>query len=47
MAMANQPEAVEEAWLALAQNRFEELRSGKVLGIPAEEVFAELRKEFP
>jgi putative addiction module component (TIGR02574 family) len=38
-------EAVEMLWVAEAERRFEELRSGVVHGIPAREVFAELRSE--
>jgi putative addiction module component (TIGR02574 family) len=41
------PAIVEAAWCAEVQRRFEEMRSGKVVGIPAEKVFAELRKQFP
>jgi len=32
-----------EAWADEADRRFEELRSGRVKGIPAEEVFARIR----
>ena len=31
---------VEELWLAEAERRLEELRSGKTQGVPAEEAFA-------
>ena len=41
------PEDIEAAWLAVAQRRSEELRSGKVVGIPADQVMAELREQFP
>jgi putative addiction module component (TIGR02574 family) len=41
------PEVVEAAWRVEVQRRFEEMQNGKVAGIPAEEVFAELRKQFP
>ena len=34
---------VEKAWLKEAQRRFEELRSGVVEGIPAEDVFKSAR----
>lgn len=35
---------VEALWLAEAERRLEELRSGKVSGIPAEEAFARARR---
>lgn len=35
---------VEALWLAEAERRLEELRSGKVQGVPATEVFARARK---
>jgi len=35
---------IDEAWGAVAERRREELRSGRVQGIPAEEVFEEARK---
>jgi putative addiction module component (TIGR02574 family) len=35
-----------EAWERELERRSEELRSGKVKGIPASEVFAELRKRY-
>jgi putative addiction module component (TIGR02574 family) len=34
---------VEALWLAEAERRLEELRSGKVQGVPAEEAFAKAR----
>ena len=34
---------VEELWLAEAERRLEELRSGKATGVPAEEAFAKAR----
>lgn len=34
---------VEELWLAEAERRLEELRSGKAQGVPAEEAFAKAR----
>lgn len=34
---------VEELWLAEAERRLEELRSGKTRGVPAEEAFAKVR----
>lgn len=40
-------EAAESAWDAELERRLKEIESGAVVGIPAEEVFAELRKDFP
>jgi putative addiction module component (TIGR02574 family) len=37
------PEDIEKLWIAEAERRFQELRDGLVQGIPAREVFAELR----
>jgi putative addiction module component (TIGR02574 family) len=37
------PEEIEKLWIAEAERRFQELRKGVVQGIPAREVFAELR----
>ncbi len=37
---------IEKKWLAVAKRRLAELRSGKVKGIPAEQVFAQLRKRL-
>jgi len=37
---------VEELWPAEAERRLEELRSGKVQGVPAEEAFARVRKSL-
>jgi putative addiction module component (TIGR02574 family) len=37
------PEEIEKLWIAEAERRFQELRGGVVQGIPAKEVFAELR----
>lgn len=34
---------VEELWLAEAERRLDELRSGKTQGVPAEEAFAKAR----
>jgi putative addiction module component (TIGR02574 family) len=39
------PEEIEKLWIAEADRRFQELRDGVVKGIPAREVFAELRKK--
>jgi hypothetical protein len=43
---AESPEAVEKLWLAEAEQRFEELRTGVVRGMPAREVFAQLRAKL-
>jgi putative addiction module component (TIGR02574 family) len=40
---AESPEEVEKLWLAEAEQRFEELRTGIVRGVPAREVFSQLR----
>jgi len=37
------PEEIEKLWIAEAERRFQELRDGVVEGIPAREVFTELR----
>ena len=37
---------IEAAWKAEAEKRVEEVRSGKVKPIPADEVFAEIEREF-
>jgi len=38
-------EEIEKLWIAEAIRRFQELHDGLVQGIPAREVFAELRKK--
>ncbi|NWF85444.1 MAG: addiction module protein [Bryobacteraceae bacterium] len=43
---AESPEEVEKLWLAEAEQRFEELRTGVVRGVPARDVFAQLRAKF-
>lgn len=40
-------EGVEEAWRVEVRRRVAEIRSGRAVGIPADELFAELRKEYP
>jgi putative addiction module component (TIGR02574 family) len=40
------PEEIEKLWLAEAERRFRELRDGVVEGIPAGEVFAQLRTKL-
>jgi putative addiction module component (TIGR02574 family) len=37
------PEEIEKLWIVEAERRFVELRDGVVQGIPARQVFAELR----
>ena len=39
------PEEIETLWIAEAERRFQEQRDGLVQGIPAREVFAELRNK--
>ena len=41
------PEEIEKLWIAEAERRFQDLRDGIVQGIPAREVFAELRNKRP
>jgi putative addiction module component (TIGR02574 family) len=38
---------VQAAWEADLERRWKEMESGEVPGVPAEEVFAELRKKYP
>ena len=38
--------AEEQAWADMAERRAEELRSGKVKGVPADEVFAKARRRL-
>lgn len=40
------PEEIEKLWLVEAERRFRELRDGVVQGIPAQEVFAQLRAKL-
>jgi len=44
---AEDPVAVKAAWKAELARRGEEIRSGKVIGIPGDEVLADLRKKYP
>ena len=37
----------EAAWDAELARRAEEIRTGKVVGVPAEKVFADLRAKYP
>ena len=46
-ALIEQPDPKsDKAWLKEAQRRLEELRSGKVQGIPADVVFVRARQRF-
>jgi len=40
-------EDAEAAWIAELQRRFDDMQSGRVTGVPVEQVFAELRKKYP
>ena len=42
---AESPEEIEKLWIAEAERRFQELRDGVVQGVPAREVFSELRNK--
>lgn len=42
---AESPEEIEKLWITEAERRFKKLRDGVVQGIPAREVFAELRNK--
>jgi len=37
---------IDEVWINEAEKRHEELQTGKVKGLPADEVFRQLRKEL-
>jgi putative addiction module component (TIGR02574 family) len=39
------PEEIEKLWIKEAERRFQELRDGVTQGIPAREVFSELRNK--
>ncbi|MGH7789516.1 MAG: addiction module protein [Candidatus Binatia bacterium] len=43
---AGSPEEIERLWIVEAQRRFQELRDRAVEGIPAREVFAQLRAKL-
>ena len=36
--------SVEEKWIALAKNRLNDLRAGRVTAVPGEQVFARIRE---
>lgn len=38
--------AIDAAWVKTAQQRLEEIQSGRVQGIPAEQVFSKARERF-
>ena len=38
---------VQAAWEAELERRWQEMESGQITGVPADEVFAELRKKYP
>jgi putative addiction module component (TIGR02574 family) len=40
-------DGVEAAWSAEVARRVDQIRSGNAVGRPAEEVFTELREQFP
>ncbi|MBF0502807.1 MAG: addiction module protein [Candidatus Riflebacteria bacterium] len=43
----NPPESeIDKKWAAVAKRRLEEMHSGKVKGIPGEEVFQRIRNRF-
>ena len=39
-------EEIDGKWIALAQKRLKELRSGEVAGIPGDEVFSKIQQRF-
>lgn len=43
----DEDQGVSEAWDREIARRVEEIRSGRVVGKPAEQVFAELRERYP
>ncbi len=46
--LEEEPETgVRVAWEAELERRWQEMESGRVAGVPADEVFAELRKKYP
>jgi putative addiction module component (TIGR02574 family) len=45
--MEPEEEGVAAAWDVEVARRVEEIRSGRASGTPAEEVFAQLRQEYP
>ena len=43
---AESPEEIEKLWLVEAERRFQELRDGVVQGVPARDVFVQLRAKL-
>jgi hypothetical protein len=43
---AESPEEIERLWIAEAEQRFRDLRDGAVRGIPARQLFSELRNKL-
>jgi putative addiction module component (TIGR02574 family) len=41
----NELSEIDQAWIEEAERRYQELKEGKVQGIPAHEVFAQFREE--
>ena len=37
---------IDEAWVQEAEKRYQELKTGKVVGIPVDEVFRQIRDEI-
>ncbi len=37
---------IDEAWILEAEKRYQELKTGKITGIPADEVFRQIREEM-
>lgn len=46
IASLDEEDEIGQAWIDEAERRYEELHSGKVKGIPAEEVFARVRSHL-
>jgi len=46
LSMNSPGKKIENKWIRVAKSRLDELRSGKVKGIPGEEVFAKIRERF-
>ncbi len=44
--LAEPDAAYEQAWVQEIERRSQEIHSGAVIGIPAEEVFAEIRRKY-
>ena len=46
IASLDEEDEIAQAWIDESERRYEELRSGKIKGIPAEEVFARVRSRL-